>query len=106
MITAKEAKAIYDESGVEAEHLMNQFEPKIVEEAKKGHRTAFVLLGSQESFLRLQPTPLHTQVMDKLSALGYRVSFTVHGGTYVPRGLANDDGEGPTHQNYGFAIHW
>ena len=31
MITAKEAKALYDESGAEAKALLKTFEPKIIE---------------------------------------------------------------------------
>lgn len=36
MITAKEAKALYDESGAEAKVLLKTFEPKIIEAAKSG----------------------------------------------------------------------
>ena len=36
MITTKEARALYDESGAEAKALLKTFEPKIIEAAKSG----------------------------------------------------------------------
>ena len=36
MITAKEAKALYDASDAEAKALLKTFEPKIIEAAKSG----------------------------------------------------------------------
>ena len=36
MITAKEARALYDESGAEAKALLKTFEPKIIEATKSG----------------------------------------------------------------------
>lgn len=106
MITAQEAKAIYDESGAEAEALMNKFDAPIRKAASEGKRHVFYDLGCNEAYKRLEATPLQKQVMDKLHALGYRVQFCKDGMEYVPRGLADDDGKGPLHYNYGFAIHW
>lgn len=36
MITTKDTKALYDESGAEAKVLLKTFEPKIIEAAKSG----------------------------------------------------------------------
>lgn len=106
MISAKEAKAIYDESGAEATALLNQFEEPIRNAAREGKRNVFCHLGCNETYVRLEATPLQKQVMDKLSALGYRVQMCKDGGEFIPRGLADDDGNGPKHYIYGFAIHW
>ena len=45
--------------------------------------------------------------MDKLKALGYVVTWQgAYGESYVPRGLADDDGNGPKHINYGMTVGW
>ena len=106
MISAKEAKALYDESGAEAEAMMKQFEKPIQDAAKAGKRTVFCYLGSNETWVQLETTPIQKQVMDKLSALGFRISFCKDGEEFVPRALADDDGKGPKYYSYGFAIHW
>ena len=106
MISAKDARVLYDQSGAEAEKFLTQIEPLIVEAANTGKCNIFFHLGSEETSRAIKPTPLQSQVMDKLHALGYRVQFFRQGETYVPRGLADDDGNGPMHSNFGFAIHW
>lgn len=50
MITAKEAKALYDESGAEAKALLKTFEPKIIEAAKSGKN------GRSFSLIHIQHT--------------------------------------------------
>ena len=106
MITAKEAIALYDASGAEADAMLKNIEPKIVDAAKAGKRNVFFLIDASEVWKNIAPTPLQNQVMDKLYALGYRVQFTRYGGSYVPAALADDDGKGPKYENFGFAIHW
>lgn len=110
MITAKEAKQIVDESGVEADAIINNTIDKLVRDAAaKGQRNVFLNLGAAETFSisRVTPTAIQTQIMDKLGALGYRVQFVRgQGAPYVPPGRMDDFGEGPKYQNYGIAIHW
>ena len=48
MITAKEAKALYDESGAEVqEYLQYTVAPRIEEAAKAGKRTTWIHLGAK-----------------------------------------------------------
>jgi hypothetical protein len=109
MITAKDAKQLYDESGHEVDQFLeHSVEANVINAAKGGRRHVFIHLGSLGSFEYLDRvvTPLHRAVVDKLLALGYRAKIETAGDKYVPRGLADDDGNGPMHQNYGIQIGW
>jgi hypothetical protein len=109
MITAKEAKELYDQSGQEvADYLKHSVEKKVKEAAEGGKRQVFIDMGSvrQFEYLRSTITPLQQAVADKLKELGYRVEIKLDGESYVPRGLADDNGNGPTIQNYGIQISW
>ena len=44
--------------------------------------------------------------MSKLISLGYVVKLMKYGGTYIPRGLSDDNGDGPTYINYGLCVGW
>lgn len=106
MISAKEAKALYDASGKEAEQILLTIEPKIIDASNRGERKVFIHLDASEVGCLVAPTALQTQIIDKLIALGYRVQFASHGESYVPRGLSDDDGNGPRYTNLGFIIQW
>lgn len=109
MITAKEAKQLYDESGAEVEQfLKNEVEKKVIDAAKGGKRHVFIYLGSVKLFEYLDRTitPLQQAVADKLKTLGYRADIKLDGESYVPRGHADDDGHGPAVQNYGIQVSW
>ena len=109
MITAKEAKALYDESGAEVEQFLSyNVEQKVMDAANGGKRQVFIDMGSVKQFEYLDRTitPLQQAVADKLKTLGYRADIKLDGDKYVPRGLADDNGNGPTIQNYGIQISW
>jgi putative transposon-encoded protein len=109
MISAKEAKELYDQSCTEVEAFLKQtVEPKVTEAAKRGHRHVFIHLDASASFeiLDKMVTPVQNSAMVKLKELGYQAQVTFDGEKYVPRGLANDDGSGPLYQNYGIQIGW
>ena len=106
MISAKEAKALYDASGAESDAMLATLEPYIIAAAKEGKQHCFVLIGSEEAWKTIKVTPIQHQVCDKLNKLGFRVSISKHGSGYVPRGLADDDGNGPKYENYGYCIGW
>lgn len=109
MITAKEAKELYDKSGQEvADYLKHTVEKEVVKAAEGGKRDTIIHLGSQGPYEYLDSvvTPLQKAVVTKLKELGYRAEIKLHGASYVPRGLADDDGHGPSHQNYGIHISW
>jgi hypothetical protein len=108
MITAQEAKALYDKSGAEVQaFLKNNLEKKITEAATAGKREYIHHIGDQRDVYHPpQPTPLEKDVLDELNKIGYSVAYDLYGSEYVPRGLANDIGIGPVYRNYGMIIRW
>jgi hypothetical protein len=109
MINAKEAKALYDKSGQEvADYLKINVEPVVIRAATDGKRKVFILLGSTRfsSEMRAEITSVHRGIALILKDQGYVVSIEQDGDSYVPRGLADDDGDGPSYTNYGFHISW
>lgn len=107
MITAKEAKELYDQSGAEVQaFLKNKVEPEVIKAAKSGKRSVIIHLGAEPTYVNVQPEPLHVQAMVALRKLGFMPSFCMYGEKYVPRGLADDDGNGPSHRNYGLQVGW
>jgi hypothetical protein len=109
MITAKEAKELYDQSGHEvADYLKYTVEKEVVKAAEGGKRNTVIHLGSKGPYEYLVQviTPLQQAVVEKLKELGYRAEIKLYGESYVPRGLADDDGNGPSHENYGIHISW
>ena len=107
MITAKEAKAIYDESGVEVQaFLRDKVEKPIKTAANAGNRTVFIHVGSHPDYLTVNASPFQAAVVTELIRLGYAVKFGTDGHTYVPRSLEDNTGDGPLHKNYGFIISW
>lgn len=109
MITAKEVKELYDQSGAEVEEfLKNSVEKPVTDAAKGGKRFVFIFLGTVKFYEHAQDklTPLNKAVLERLVELGYRARVVHDGESYVPAGLADDDGNGPKHQNYGIQIGW
>lgn len=109
MINAKEAKELYDLSGAEVEQFLKlSVEPRVIEAAQSGKRDVFIHLGNVKQFEYLDRTitPLQQAVADKLKTLGYRADIKLDGESYVPRGLADDNGNGPTIRNYGIQVSW
>lgn len=109
MITASEAKELYDQSGAEvAGFLKGSVEPIVIETARGGKRVGYVLLGSLGWYDHLDQvvTPVGKAAVEKLVALGYTAKIVKYGESYVPRGLADDDGNGPFYTNYGIQIEW
>lgn len=110
MITAKQAKELYEQSGQEIQdYLAYKVEPEINAAAVAGQRLVFIVCGSIESYLNIQTTPFSEAVVSELKKLGYIARYGKDPNTspqYVPAGLRNDDGSGPIHVNYGFIIGW
>lgn len=107
MITAAQAKELYDKSGAEVNnYLQYKIEPQIKKAAESDKRDVYHLIDCEETWKTIEMTPFQRQIHDKLVELGYQVKFGRYGDVYVPRGLADDDGNGPRHTNYGFQIGW
>lgn len=109
MIDAKQAKQLYDESGAEVEaFLKHKVEKKVTDAAKSGKRFVFICLDSVGPYEHVEQklTPAIRAVVERLVELGYRARVVLDGDRYVPCGLADDDGNGPSHQNYGIQVGW
>lgn len=109
MITAKEALELYDASGAEVNlFLKHSVESEVIKAAKGEKRTVFIHLDALAPFDHLdqRTTPLQRAIVAKLISLGYRAKIRLDGAPYVPRGLADDDGDGPSHTNFGIEIGW
>ncbi len=107
MITAKEAKALYDASDAEAKGLMKSFESQIIEAAKSEKQWIVITIGSSPTTKTPQPDSVQKRVMELLNELGYTSRWVPqYDDAYVPRGLADDDGAGPSYINCGIHIGW
>lgn len=107
MITAKEAFELYNQSGAEVRRFLGYTVDQAVQNAAKaGKRSVEILLSAEECWKTLVPTPFERSVIAQLEELGYNVKLERYGEPYVPRGLADDNGNGPMHRNYGFIISW
>jgi hypothetical protein len=108
MITAKEAKEIYDKSDFEGEvanFLKLNVAQAVKSAAEGGKRSTIVYLGAATCH-GPDTTPLEKAVVSKLRELGYQADIRLYGDAHVPRGLQDDNGEGLAHRNYGIHISW
>lgn len=108
MITAKEAKNLYDQSGSEVQEYLERFiEHKIIKAAESGKREYIDHLDAEEISKVPNILSLHKAVVLELIRLGYSAEIVSYGDQYVPAGLRDDyDGSGPMYQNYGIEIKW
>ena len=109
MLNAAEAKALYDDSGVEvAKYLQYKIEPEIKAAATSGKHRLFHFVGSRDVFTQPRPDPLQTRIIEKLREFGYTVQWVeAEGESYGPRGLADDNNNhGPSCVYYGIVITW
>lgn len=108
MISATEARELYDASGKDVENWINcKVRTQVESSAKSGNWFVYIPIDSIESYAPLpNPTNLEQAVMSKLISLGYVVKLMKYGGTYIPRGLSDDNGDGPTYINYGLCVGW
>ena len=108
MITAVEAKTLYDQSGVEVDkYLHYKIEPEVKAAASSGKRRLFHFVGSRDVFTHPRPNPLQTCIIEKLREFGYTVQWVeTKGENYGSRGLADDNSNGPSCVYYGIVITW
>lgn len=105
MITAQEARALYDRVGIEATKLANEVSAAITK-AASSKRSLFYLIDAEVTYHHSSPNDVQSRVIEDLRAAGFKVTYGRDGEAYVPRGLADDDGNGPSHINVGFHIKW
>jgi len=112
MITAQEARALSEASDAHLERYLALIDKEIRSHAEKGDRVyeCYVedLWVSKETYVHPSPDPLQQRVINalKMAPTFFGAEWRKSGDTYVPRGLANDDGEGPSYQNYCIHIRW
>lgn len=107
MITAREAHALYDPTGVAVTALLeHDIDPKIREAAENGKRSVFIQVGCEPQFSHVEMTGFQIQTREKLNSFGFKVTFARQGDPYVPSELADEYGNGPLHRNVGFIIEW
>lgn len=109
MITANEAKALYDQSGAEVDlYLKHNVEPMLTVAATSGKRNVHIHLGCVGKFDALDQklTPTEKGVIDKLLELGYTAKVAKEGSPYVPLRLQDANGDGPSVTNFGITIGW
>ena len=112
MIKASEAQALVLNSAANVEKYIALIEPNIRKLANDGKRTyeCYVdgLWSNMEEyrFIYAELTPIQLLVSNKLKEFGYMVRLSKSGDTYIPRGLADDYGEGPSHVNVCLIISW
>lgn len=113
MITAKEARALYDKSGAEIQdYLTHNIEKQIIGCSEGGKKYYIHYLGA-EQWTCPNPSRLIQGVIDELKRLGYVIQYGFYGEKYVPCTLAGDDDDddddnddGSMYQNYGITIGW
>lgn len=76
MITAEEAKQLVEKSELSITKILKMFDEQVQYIANKWENIYW-----------------------------YKVAYERYGEAYVPRGLADDDGNGP-HSNYGLIVSW
>lgn len=112
MITAQEAKALAEASAANLERYLALIDKEIRERAEKNERKyeCYVkdLWDSGESRRPPTPTVLQQRVIDalKMAPNFFGAEWKESGDPYVPRGLADDNGKGPSYQNYCIHIRW
>lgn len=109
MIHAKEAKALYDQSGAEVnDFLKYKIEPQVITASTSGKRSTHYHLGGIGTFEHLDQKikPIEKAVVAKLKELGYTAMIAKDGESYVPLGRQDDQGNGPSITNYGINIGW
>lgn len=107
MITATEAKKLYNNSCAKRLELVARVERRIIEAAHEGKRTTFFYLFVIPSIDVPVCSDEHLLVINTLKERGFIVSLPrPDGDAYVPLGLRDDENNGPLYQGYGIEISW
>lgn len=107
MISAKEALELYNISlHTLQKYLYENFHSQIRQASMAGKREYKHNIGSTDSHFVPSVSNLEVKVIEELRKYGYIVDLRFYGDSYVPRGLADDDGNGPIYKNYGIMVKW
>lgn len=108
MISATEAKTLYDASGKDVENWINcKVKTQVESAAKFGNRFVYIYIDAIESYMPVpNPSDLEQAVINKLISLGYVVKLMKYGDPYIPISLLDFNGDGPLYVNYGLCVGW
>ena len=80
MITAQEARKLYEDSGAKVTDFMKYtVEPMIRNAAESGKDRVFLCAGSDERWKIVHAPVFYQQLIDKLVELGFSAKWTVNG---------------------------
>lgn len=106
-MNVSEARDITKNSRALAEDYLKDFiYPKIKSSANNGKFSCFFFIGSQERYRHIHVEQKIESAIEILKQSGYNVKLDYNGFSYVPRGLSDDDGNGPKYTSYGLHIDW
>lgn len=106
IINAKEAREIAANSDAWLEAELKKIEPDIKKAAELNKSPCQIHIGSIGPWDEIKLTNAQIRIIEALKKLGYHAKIEKYGAPYVPRGLSDDDGNGPSHTNYGYFIHF
>ena len=106
MITATEAKKLYNNSCAKRLELAARVERSIIEAANEGKRTTFFYLFVIPSIEVPVCSDEHLLVINTLKERGFIVSLPRPDGGGKGLRVAYDENNGPLYQGYGIDISW
>ncbi len=116
MITAAQALELVKRSDAEVEKCLALIGPAVEEAAKAGRRilplsSIMQLTNVEDVSFHAQRAPgalteFQTKLITALKGFGYMAALQPHGQPYVPRGLSDDEGNGPKYQHYTIIVRW
>lgn len=117
MITAAQALELVKRSDAEVERYLALIGPAIEVASKAGRRS--ILLSSVVGFpdpaavsvhlpvnTPFSMTDFQTRLCAALKQFGFGADMQAPHASYVPRGLADDDGNGPSYKHYTIIVRW
>ena len=110
MISVEEARKLSEANDKHFNHLIDAIGTAIKNAAEKGERVYHCYISGlweakSISYLPVENGP-QSKVINKLRSYGYVAQLVTDGDRYVPRGLADDNGDGPEHINHVIEVKW
>lgn len=112
MITAQQARTLYENSQDRVDEFAELISKEITRLApSKREYSCYlgdpkVLWEAQPVGDSVEPTVMQELILQKFSSLGFGCVLKKDGDPYVPRGLAQDDGDGPSYINVCMVFRW
>ena len=115
-VSAKQARSLVEESDQYVDKFIRSIDNLILTASKDGknsirvdelHGVEFYCCKPTTSFATThKSSPLLILIVQHYKKQGFSASVEVFGDTYVPKGLANDMGEGEPYQSTSLCITW